>query len=321
MALDERLMKEVNELANYLVDRLKSKDTHYISSIAKCPLLSTRRDVSLMDEAFAEYLTKIIPICTPEKHIVKVNDVVMELPKLLRCGEALILPKLMLLRDNALPHVVEALLISAVLNTDVVLNYLSRHTDSDITEGPSIVVKPEQGRELLTAVLDSLKGKPPAVKTLSCNKCVLRKSCPYSYLGEEIVLPENSRALINELLNQLMVKPTKTTETSQSGGNASVQETQAAPGAKPSPPAVIDRDSVGRYLNDVVRWAREHGRVWVSVGVGRCPICGREGVVVVRVRGEDAKVLYRHGKSTCTVGPVGESIDRVNITRFYELTD
>lgn len=323
MALDERLMREVNELTKYLIDKMRSKDTHFLPSIAKCPLLSTRRDVSLMDEAFSEYLSKVMPICTPEKHTVKVGDIIVELPKLLRCGEVLILPKLMLLRDNVLSHIIEALLTSTILNTEIVLNYLSRHLNGDITEGISITIKPEWGRELLDAAIASLKEKPLALKTLNCNKCPLKKSCPYSYIGDEVVIPEKSKALVDDIIRQLTTEQKMEVNVqliSQEAAQQPQQFTQKFM-AKPSPPTVINRESIRQYLHEVAQWAKEHGRVWTSIGVGICPICGREGVVVVRTRGNEAKVLYRHGKSTCTLGTIDESIDRLNITRFLEIVE
>lgn len=323
MALDEKLMREVNELARYLTDKMRGKDVHFLPSIAKCPLLSTRRDVSLMDEAFSEYLFKVLPICTPEKHVVKIEDIIVELPKLLKCGETYILPKLMLLRENVISHVIEALLTSAILNAEIMLNYLSKHLDGDITEGTSIIIRPEWGKELLNATIESLKGKPLALKTLSCSKCPLRKTCPYSYIGDETLIPENTKAIIDNIINQLLSTKVESTVPTVVQGITEQQSTQegTAITAKPSPPTVINKESIRRYLNEVAQWAREHGRVWTSVGVGKCPICGREGTVVIRTRGNEAKVLYRHGKSTCTLGTIDESIDKLNIMKFLEIVE
>ena len=93
-------LEEIKDLANYLLGRLQSKDFHFMTSIARCSLLSLRRDVSLMDEAYAEYIPRVTPICPSEKHVVKVEDLTIELPRLLRCGDAIVLPKLMMLREK-----------------------------------------------------------------------------------------------------------------------------------------------------------------------------------------------------------------------------
>jgi len=45
-----------------------------------------------------------------------------------------------------------------------------------------------------------------------------------------------------------------------------------------------------------------------SIGRGRCPKCGREGTIVVKVIGGREYVYPRHGKEWCYVGPL-EKVD------------
>ncbi len=138
-------LEEITDLANYLLNKLQLRDTHFVTSIARCSLLSLRRDVSIMDEAYSEYLPRVLTVCATEKHVVRVEDATIELPRLLRCGDSLVLPKLMLLKDNVKSHIVEALLVAALLNTEIQLHYLSKNVGGDIEEGLSITIKPEWG--------------------------------------------------------------------------------------------------------------------------------------------------------------------------------
>jgi len=48
-------------------------------------------------------------------------------------------------------------------------------------------------------------------------------------------------------------------------------------------------------------------------------VCGREGTLVVRITRGGEKVLYRHGSSTCTIGTIDESVDKLNISKFLEI--
>ena len=298
-------LEEITDLANYLLNRLQVRDAHFITSIAKCSLLSQRRDVSIMDEAYGEYLPRVLTVCVTEKHVVRVEDLVIELPRLLRCGDSLILPKLMLLKDNVKSHIVEALLVAALLNTEVQLHYLSKNVSGDIEEGLSITIKPEWGKELLNEVIKSLKGKEVGVKTISCAICPLKDVCPFSKLGDKTVLPSETEKIIDELYSKLITEPTST-------GKEHGTEVL-------TPPNTLDKESIRNYLRQVADWARSHGRTWVSVAVGKCPVCGREGTLVVRITSGGEKVLYRHGSSTCTIGTIDESIDKINVDRFLEI--
>ncbi len=223
-------LEEITDLANYLLGRLQVKDTYFVTSIAKCSLLSMRRDVSIMDEAYGEYLPRVLTVCATEKHIIRVNDLVIELPRLLRCGDVLILPKLMLLKENVRSHIVEAMLIASLLNTEVQLHYLSKNLSGNIEEGVSISIKPEWGKELLDAVIKSLRSKEVSVKTISCLICPLRDVCPFSKLGDKIVLPNAALKIVDELYNKLVTEQTA----AQGGSNAST----ALPGTS-------DRESKG----------------------------------------------------------------------------
>ncbi|ADY01095.1 hypothetical protein VMUT_0885 [Vulcanisaeta moutnovskia 768-28] len=298
-------LDEIIDLANYLLNRLQLRDSHFITSIAKCSLLSLRRDVSIMDEAYTEYLPRVLSVCATEKHVVRLEDIALELPRLLRCGDSLILPKLMLLKDNAKSHIVEALLIAALLNTDVQLHYLSKNINGDIEEGLSITIKPEWGKELLNVVIKSLKNKEVSVKTISCNVCPLRDVCPFSSLGDKVVLPGEVLRVIDDIYNKLIVESTSNQEDRNK--------------EKLVPPSTLDKESIRNYLRRVADWARSHGRTWVSVAVGKCPVCGREGTLVIRIIGSRERVLYRHSSSTCTIGTIDESIDKINIDRFIEI--
>ncbi|WP_243666777.1 hypothetical protein [Vulcanisaeta sp. JCM 16159] len=40
---------------------------------------------------------------------------------------------------------------------------------------------------------------------------------------------------------------------------------------------------------------------------------------MIRVTGSGERVLYRHGSSTCTIGTIDESIDKIRIDRFLEI--
>ncbi|WP_243669779.1 hypothetical protein [Vulcanisaeta sp. JCM 16161] len=40
---------------------------------------------------------------------------------------------------------------------------------------------------------------------------------------------------------------------------------------------------------------------------------------MIRITSGGEKILYRHGSSTCTVGTIDESIDRISIDRFLEI--
>ncbi len=73
-------LEEITDLANYLLNRLQLRDTHFVTSIARCSLLSLRRDVSIMDEAYSEYLPRVLTVCATEKHVIRVEDVTIELP-------------------------------------------------------------------------------------------------------------------------------------------------------------------------------------------------------------------------------------------------
>ena len=294
-------LEEITDLANYLLNRLQSKDEHFVTSIAKCSLLSTRRDVSIMDEAYAEYLPRVLTVCGTERHVVRLEDLTIELPRLFKCGDSLILPKLMMLKENIRSHIVEAMLIAALLNTEVQLHYLSKSINGDIEEGVSIPIKPEWGKELLNAVVNSLRNKEVGIKTISCEVCPLRDVCPYSSLGSNVVLPGDVLKIINDIENALF--------TQQATGKENELE----------PPSQLTRESLRNYLKNVARWARLQGRTWVSVAVGKCPICGREGTLVVRIVGNEDKVLYRHGSSTCTIGLIDDAIDKINISRFLRI--
>ncbi|WP_054841943.1 hypothetical protein [Vulcanisaeta distributa] len=299
-------LEEITDLANYLLNRLQLRDTHFVTSIAKCSLLSLRRDVSIMDEAYSEYLPRVLTVCATEKHVVRVEDMVIELPRLLRCGDSLVLPKLMLLKDNVKSHIVEALLVAALLNTEIQLHYLSKNIDGDIEEGLAITINPEWGKELLDAVIKSLKSKEVGVKTMSCASCPLRDVCPFNKLGDKIVLPDETAKIVDELYNKLITEPTTAQEKRNAGGAL-------------TPPSTLDKEGIRNYLRQVADWARSRGRTWVSVAVGKCPICGREGTLVVRITSGGEKVLYRHGSSTCTIGTIDESIDKISIDRFLEI--
>ncbi|MFP3297419.1 MAG: hypothetical protein RXN78_07525 [Vulcanisaeta sp.] len=196
-------LEEIKDLANYLLGRLQSKDFHFVTSMARCSLLSLRRDVSLMDEAYAEYIPRVMPICPSEKHVVKVEDLTIELPRLLRCGDAIVLPKLMILRENARTHLVEALLIAALLDSEVQLHYLSRNVNGDIEESTSIVIRPEWGKSLLDIVIRSLRSKEVGVKTISCSVCPLRSICPFSNLGDKVVIPDDAAKIVEGLERSL----------------------------------------------------------------------------------------------------------------------
>ncbi|BDR93567.1 hypothetical protein [Vulcanisaeta souniana] len=300
-------LDEITDLANYLLSRMQKKeDLHFATSISKCSLLSLRRDVSIMDEAYTEYLPRVLTMCTTEKHVVRLENLTLELPRLFRCGDALILPKLMLLKENIKSHVIEALLAAALLSSEIQLHYLSKNVDGDIEEGLSITIKPEWGKELLNAVIDSLRNREVRVKTINCNICPLRNICPFSNLGDEIVLPSETSKIVNEIYNSIFMQPTNAQEAHDEN--------------KLVPPSTTDREAIRDYLKRVASWAREQGRTWVRVAVGKCPICGRDGTLVIRIVGSNGeKVLYRHGSSTCTVGTIDESVDRLNIKRFLEI--
>ena len=298
-------LEEITDLANYLLNRLQVRDAHFITSIAKCSLLSLRRDVSIMDEAYGEYLPRVLTVCVTEKHVVRIEDLMIELPRLLRCGDSLVLPKLMLLKDNVKSHIVEALLVAAILNTEIQLHYLSKNIGGDIEEGLSITIKPEWGKELLNEVIKSLKNKEVGIKTISCAVCPLKDVCPFSKLGDKTIIPSETVKIIDELYNKLIPEPTGAEEERSTGAL--------------TPPSIMDKESIRNYLKQVVDWARSHGRTWVSVAVGKCPVCGREGTLVVRITSGGEKVLYRHGSSTCTIGTIDESIGKISIDRFLEI--
>lgn len=298
-------LEELTDLANYLLGKLQNKDFHFVTSIAKCSLLSLRRDVSIMDEAYTEYLPRVLTICTPEKHIIKVEDLTMELPRLLKCGETIVLPKLMMLKENVKTHMVEALLVAALLNSEVQLHYLSKNVGEDIEEGTSIAIKPEWGKTLLEAAIKSVKNREVNIKTISCTICPIRNACPFNYLGDEVVLPSDTAKIVEEIQNSLLVQGTNQATTQQVSDKGEL-----------IPPTQVTRESLRDYLRRVADWARSVKRTWVTIAVGRCPVCGREGTLVVRITRGGEKVLYRHGSSTCTIGTIDESVDKLNISKF-----
>ncbi len=300
-------LDEITDLANYLLNRMQRKeDFHFVTSISKCSLLSLRRDVSIMDEAYTEYLPRVLTMCATEKHVVRLENYTLELPRLFRCGDALILPKLMLLKENIKSHIIEALLVAALLNSEIQLHYLSKNINGEIEEGLSITIKPEWGKELLNAVTNSLRNREVGIKTTSCNICPLRNICPFSNLGDETVLPSDTSKIVDEIYNSIFTQPT----------NAQGAHDEN----KLVPPNTMDREGIRDYLKRVANWAREQGRTWVRVAIGKCPICGREGTLVIRITGGNGdKVLYRHGSSTCTVGTIDESVDRLNISKFLDI--
>lgn len=298
------------DLANYLLNRLQSKDRHFVTSIAKCSLLSLRRDVSIMDEAYTEYLPRVLTICETEKHFVPIEDLVLELPRLVRCGNTLILPKLMMFKDNIKAHIVEALLVAALLNSEIQLHYLSKNVGGDIKEGLSITVKPEWGKELLNVAINSLRKREVGIKTISCNICPLKNICPFNSLGDDLVIPEGVVGIVNDLYNSLTAQITQQEDRAPR---------QISSGDSLVPPREVTRDTLRDYLNRIVEWARARNRTWVSVAVGKCPVCGRDGTLVVKIADKSAKVLYRHGSSTCTVGTIEESVDKLSVYRFLEI--
>ncbi|WP_243669778.1 hypothetical protein [Vulcanisaeta sp. JCM 16161] len=249
-------LEEITDLANYLLNKLQLRDTHFVTSIAKCSLLSLRRDVSIMDEAYSEYLPRVLTVCATEKHVIRVEDLTIELPRLLRCGESLVLPKLMLLKDNAKSHIVEALLVAALLNTEIQLHYLSKNISGDIEEGLAIAIKPEWGKELLNAVLNSLRNREVGVKTMNCAACPLRDVCPFSKLGDKVVLPDETAKIVDELYSKLITEPV-------------IAQREQGTGAL-TPPSTSDKEGIRNYLKQIANWARSHGRTWVSVAVGKC---------------------------------------------------
>jgi len=109
----------------------------------------------------------------------------------------------MILRENVRTHLVEALLIAALLNSEVQLHYLSRNVNGDIEEGTSIVIRPEWGKSLLDTVIKSLRNKEVGVKTISCSVCPLRSICPFSNLGDKVVIPDDAAKIIEELERSL----------------------------------------------------------------------------------------------------------------------
>lgn len=161
------------------------------------------------------------------------------------------------------------------------------------------------GKELLNAVINSLRNKEVGVKTISCAVCPLRDVCPFSKMGDKVVLPDETAKIVDELYGQLITEPVITQEERGAGTL--------------TPPSTLDREGIRNYLKQVADWARSHGRTWVSVAVGKCPVCGREGTLVIRITSGGDKVVYRHGSSTCTVGTIDESVDKIGIDRFLEI--
>jgi hypothetical protein len=115
--------------------------------------------------------------------------------------------------------------------------------------------------------------------------------CPYNKLGENRVVPGELLGIIEAIRGELL-------------------------GEKPKPTHAEPVD----YLLRVSRWAREMGRTWTSVGVGECPRCGKEGTVIVRTRGKEDKLIYRHRGTMCTVGSLRE-VTNIKITKYLEIVD
>jgi len=59
-----------------------------------------------------------------------------------------------------------------------------------------------------------------------------------------------------------------------------------------------------------------------SIGRGRCPKCGQEGVIVINAIGGQRYVYFRHGRRWCYIGPLREALPYLGLElQLEEITE